>query len=182
MRRYCSSMRAGPWWVHQGTYLFFVTSFSGHCRALKHKETIKTCMWEALDFMFKICERSRADTAINEHRLCFGASSWVSSVSSVFTTLCLVCCSFCRYSFTPSLSRHLCYLFSGSCPPAGNQKIWWSPQQYLAKHWIKTILFLLHHLPEMVGLMIFKGEVGHQLSTVTTGALDASRPTLFFQM
>lgn len=115
--------------ICRGTYLFFVTSFSSHCRALKHKEIIKTCIWEALGFMFKICKCSRAEHSnkwapallqgLVLRELCpFPGhwsllSAWRAAPSAGLPV---------HAAPTPSFSHPLCCHFPGSRPPAGNEK------------------------------------------------------------
>lgn len=161
-----------------GTYLFFVTSFSGHCGALKHKEIIKACTWEALHFMLKMCKRPRAEHDYKWAPALLWCSSCVSSVPP-WSLPCLVCRRSCPLPPSLSLSRHLCSLLPGPCLPAGHQAI---TGRSLTTHWVRTTLSFLHQWPEIVGVVTFKGEASHLLAAVTTGASNASHPTSRLQM
>lgn len=75
--------------IQQGTYLFFVTSFSSHCRALKHKEIIKTCTREALGFTRGKYENgSGRSKEPAQHLLCFAAHMEWASRPSLTVALC----------------------------------------------------------------------------------------------
>lgn len=123
------SERARGTGTRQGAYLFFVASFSSHCRALKHKGIIKTCIWEAPGFAFKTRRSPRAEHS-NERQLCFEASSGASSVPSLATGHCSlprVLLPLQVFGSTPlqPLPDHVpCAVicFPGSRPPAGNEE------------------------------------------------------------
>lgn len=123
-----------------GTYLFFVTCFPSHCRALKEKEIMKPCARE-VSASREICKHSGAEhgnkwapTLLWPLPECAAPSAGISV----------------HLSPTPSLPCHLCCLLPGSCPPAGNQKTRQSREQWLTKRGVK------HQLSEVVGMRVFK--------------------------
>lgn len=123
-----------------GTYLFFVTCFPSHCRALKEKEIMKPCTREVSASREK-CKHSRAEhgnkwapTLLRPLPECAAPSVGISV----------------HLSPTPSLPCHLCCLLPGSCPPAGNQKTRQSREQWFTKRGVK------HQSSEVVGLRVFK--------------------------